>query len=72
MEANAHVYVGTSNIRRGGSGASAAADVSSGGNTLYSMPSALARTFAIVVREVMNITAQAVLVTFMNVNVAYC
>ena len=53
VEANSHGYGATANIRRGGSGASASADVSNGGNHLYSMPSALARTFAIVVREVL-------------------
>ena len=53
-EASAHGYVGTANIRRGGSGASASADINNGGNHLYSMPSALGRTFGIVVREVLS------------------
>lgn len=57
VEANSHGYGATANIRRSGSGASASADVSSGGNHLYSMPSALARTFGIVVREMADILA---------------
>ena len=52
-EGGAHVYVGTNNIRRNASGASANADINNGGNTVFCMPSALARTFGLIMKEVM-------------------
>ena len=48
----AHVYVSNTNIGRNAAGASAAADASTNGNTLYCMPSALARTFSLIMKEV--------------------
>ena len=54
-EPTTHVYVGTSTIRRNAAGASASADLNSSGNALYCMPSALARTFGLVVKEVLNL-----------------
>eukprot|EP00794_Sanderia_malayensis_P011765 gene11765-12982_t len=56
-EATAHVYVsaGNNSIRRNAAGASAAADIHASGNTLYCMPSALARTFGLVIKELSDV-----------------
>ncbi|XP_065062827.1 E3 ubiquitin-protein ligase UBR5-like isoform X1 [Rhopilema esculentum] len=54
-EGGAHVYVGTNNIRRNASGASANADINNGGNTVFCMPSALARTFGLIMKELSDV-----------------
>ena len=45
------IYIDAANLRRSGAGASAGADIANGGN-MFCTPSALARTFGIVIREV--------------------